>query len=272
MRRDIKKLGRDFNIFHACNLNLKNWRFIAPSYIGVIRKVFELIAESELKALIYIESQDSESPTVFLENEFQRARNGIQNIEVQKLVQSIDPCYFPVFTRCARHIKNYVLNSTYFGTDSQSIYYPEVCGSIEKYRCRSIHSGRKDIKFYDIISYFINEFSRRFISEMKTLGKADKNFFYTRYEPINKKGSRVVQCADILCNFFYSLVRYLIGISDDMQRKKALSLLGFDFIRKNKNNFRDIFYVKQNHICINTPEYRLFISRDYQCPMIMENL
>jgi len=250
----ISENGIALKIFHAVDLNKRNWDRFYPAYIQVINKLMEFIENRYLRMMIFIESKEKyinnskeleDTLKTYICNRNHPFGNIYQSIHINDLIA----IYKETHT-----IYNYLRNRDIFGEDDQQFeYYPDASGKILQYGSKKTFlkspnsPGLLMTEFYDVIRMIAQHLSTSLADVLKW-GRINRQRL-VKYEPKNDEDSFLIQSADIICNFFLSTIKYLVGIDSGITRKKALALLAFNCIRSSKTNILNEF-INQNGKCV----------------------
>ncbi len=266
-------LGREFKGFHASRLRASNWNRTSPVYLQVIKKLFSFIKTSNLKLLIFIESNNKyNSNSGFLESMLKKYLSD-KNSSIGQVFKNIKPeNMIPIFKR-ADKIYNYLRNRDIFGNINQRFeYFPDSSGNILQYKndsCFLESPNFKGIpimeKYYDVIKMLTNALA----NSLNTLGdnrtwKKPIGQMLINFEPKDDKDSYLIQTADIISNFFYNLIKYMSGMRTDIIEKKAMSLLGFDAFRRHRNDTQKEFKIINRKIVCSNQELEVRFTIDME--------
>jgi len=262
----VKKLIKEnilqdnFRGFHASELNARNWNRKSKPFKEVLRKLHHYVNIKQLKALIYLESRKKfEANSELMENVLKRTlldRNSLlgsvyQHIPEEDLVG---------IYKNAKEIYHYLLHRGKFGRENTGFkYYPDACGRAldfkdKEYFLEIPRTGQVRVGYKEMIRYLINALANS-INKPDILKELDwesrpKNQELKEFEPKKDEDSFMIQTTDIISNFFFNTIKYLVGDQSRSTELKANELLGF--FQDIKNKIKDDFEIQNDKcVCVN---------------------
>lgn len=261
--QDNKSILKIFNGFHAHELNEKQWKTRGQVYIKVLRKLKEFIDEKKINVLIFIESKEKKANNaIVLKNEFKKGLVQ-KDSSLSKIYSHLEENDYRAIYERVDQLYIYLLHRDKFGENNEKFnFYPGSSGKILHYKDKSFplkvsNCDTHPIRFFDIVKITANALSKT-LSSLNGWSKS-KEQKIINFEPLKDKDNYIIQCCDIVSNFFLNFLRIQLGIHDPIYQLKsdAFSDIFEIDLEKVHSNFKSKEFVDKEDkafkevICIN---------------------
>lgn len=265
--QDNKSILKIFNGFHASKLDENQWNTRGQVYIKVLKKMQEFITDKKINILLSLESKEKrENNSNFLKNEFKKGL-AQKDSSLSKIYSYLEEKDYPAIYERLDQLNVYFLHRDKFGkSDEEFNFFPDSSGKIMRYKNKSFQlkgsiGDTNPIMFFDIVKITANA-SSKILSSLNGWSKS-KGQKIIKFEPLKDEENYVIQCCDIVSNFFFNFLRTQVGIHEPIYQLKSDAFLDIfeidlekvysnfkskEFVDKDGKTFKDV-------ICINHEMY-----------------
>jgi len=272
IRRHIFKhenmLGGRFKAFKGARLNARNWKRLSPSYLYLLDTLIDYIKAGKLNIMIYLESREKyKVNSGELEDQFKTSLQD-RNSELGKMFYQVEEKNLNSIYKPLTVIYNYLLHREKLGgkPNQEFYYFPDASGNILKYSDK-FTTIKVDSKIFGDIAIIDHHFKIiAFIANCldkvlsRDLWKRESNQKLIRFKPMPDEDSYIIQTADLISNFTYNLIRYLVGIKSLNSELKAKALINRNYstevISEIKRNFKN----KKGECVCSNPDLKAYVK------------
>ncbi|MHA1342326.1 MAG: hypothetical protein ACTSO2_20330 [Promethearchaeota archaeon] len=253
IEKNKDNLSHNFKGFHASEINKSNWHKFQPLLLQVLNKLLFYLDYQFLNMLIHIESRNKfNNNSKVIEKvlkEYLLDRNSYLG-KIFKFIKNED--LIPLYKRSNKLYLYMFLRWKFGGPSTKFEYYPDSSGKILSYKDKkffiNMETGPILLPYFEIVTILFNNLAEKVnkSDSLNTFGwrKAPPGQKLIKFEPKKDEESFLIQTADIISNFFYNLIKYLIGYESDISKRKATLLLEMKIFDTILNNIKSNFILK----------------------------
>lgn len=258
-----REKDNDFKGLHSHKLNDSNWNTLSKKFESSLDKLLEFFKLSKIGIkLCIIGSKKNENNTEFLKDLLKKELDN-KDSKVKKIFESLEKKDHPaLYHRLDQLFLYFLYRDRLGGEGTEFEFYPDSSGKIlsykdKKFRATGSDNQSTDLQFFEFVRVLGNTFAK-VIGAMKFPGWSISKQELVKYDSLKWSDSYLIQLCDVLANFCFNHIRFLVGKTEKKYELKSNALTNRINLDNLNSKIKVGFQIKDGDVtCLN--EYTLLI-------------